>query len=465
MGSRNRQAYADLREDLQKGGRPAIFYSRWLHAFLDAVDRFFGDAGRTSVPLWTAVSLNRCLLLALIYPIVTIFVIWAISGHVGPAERALHPDPRMTILHRSFPTAVIGLCIFTILGAVRAKAWRRFYYAAGSITAFVFAIVLAIGTDAPATNPIPMAIAPIPRAVPPTTRGSTATATLSIQVTAAVTLAIAFIGAVTVATGIAGIGALLAAIRRINVAGNHRWEGLFLAFVIVFLLLACLAAAKCLSAFGFWQVLGPLLLFLGVLTLLNAPFDWFSVGLTRALLRGGLALGGLWPYVLALLDAALAAVIIAFLALAMVIGVQAFDALAAHGSRQTILPLTPLFDGIAAHPTAPEYWWIYALLLSTMIPSLVNLMIGWASLLRGVPGLPALLLRFITAGEAMPIGNRFKIALILTGQLALGVLLGIAAQVLLVIGIIGHVMPWFGLELLEMARDFAAFNLPARVGF
>jgi hypothetical protein len=36
-----------------------------------------------------------------------------------------------------------------------------------------------------------------------------------------------------------------------------------------------------------------------------------------------------------------------------------------------------LFDGIAAHLSAPEYWWLYALLLSTMIPSLVNLIIGW----------------------------------------------------------------------------------------
>jgi hypothetical protein len=28
----------------------------------------------------------------------------------------------------------------------------------------------------------------------------------------------------------------------------------------------------------------------------------------------------------------------------------------------------------------------------------------------------------------------------------------------------GYVMPFFGLELLDMARDVAAFNLPARVG-
>ena len=34
----------------------------------------------------------------------------------------------------------------------------------------------------------------------------------------------------------------------------------------------------------------------------------------------------------------------------------------------------------------------------------------------------------------------------------------------MVVIIIGYVMPFFGLELLEMARDAGAFNLPARVG-
>jgi hypothetical protein len=47
-------------------------------------------------------------------------------------------------------------------------------------------------------------------------------------------------------------------------------------------------------------------------------------------------------------------------------------------------------------------------------------------------------------------------------QVATGAALGIAAQGLLVIVIIGYIMPLLGLELLDMARDVAAFNLPAR---
>jgi hypothetical protein len=206
-----------------------------------------------------------------------------------------------------------------------------------------------------------------------------------------------------------------------------------------------------------------LLLFLGLLTLLNAPFDWASLGLTRALLRRGLELGGWWPYLLALVDAALAGVIIACLALVMVTFVQAFDELAVYSGGKPVLPLDALFDGIAKNPAAAEYWWAYALLLSTMIPSLINLAIGGMAFTRGIPGVSRLLLRWIPEGREVPDYRRPLAALVLTGQMYSGAFLGIAAQAFLAWGLIFHVMPWVGLDLLDMARAVAAFDLPARV--
>jgi hypothetical protein len=41
--------------------------------------------------------------------------------------------------------------------------------------------------------------------------------------------------------------------------------------------------------------------------------------------------------------------------------------------------------------------------------------------------------------------------------------LGIAAQALLVWGLIFHIMPWIGLDLLDMARAVAAFDLPMQL--
>src|SRR6266478_5126218 len=97
-----REAYERLRASLSEGNLASRLYADWLTKFLDAVDRFFGDAGKADQPLfprafglktpaslWTAPAFDRCLLLALIYPIASISIIWAVSGHVGPAEAAL----------------------------------------------------------------------------------------------------------------------------------------------------------------------------------------------------------------------------------------------------------------------------------------------------------------------------------------------------------------------------------------
>jgi hypothetical protein len=249
-----------------------------------------------------------------------------------------------------------------------------------------------------------------------------------------------------------------------KIAIKQGWQGRFLIVFFLGTVLACLAEANMISSLKTWSTAGPMLLFLGLLTLINAPFDWASLGLTRALLRRGLELGGWWPYLLALADALLAAVIIAVLALTMVIGVQAFDGLTVHGGGKPVLPLAPLFDGLAAHPEAPEYWWIYALLLSTMIPSLINLVIGGTALMRAAPGLPSLLLQFMPAGRAVPDFNRHWLALVLTLQVVGGVILGVAAQALLAVGLIAYVMPWLGLGLLDLCRDVAAFDLPMQVG-
>ena len=75
-----------------------------------------------------------------------------------------------------------------------------------------------------------------------------------------------------------------------------------------------------------------------------------------------------------------------------------------------------------------------------------------------------MLLRFIPERGGVLKWDHHWIATVLTVQVALGGALGIAAQAFLVWVIIGHVMPWFGADLLDMARGVADFNLPARVG-
>jgi hypothetical protein len=123
--SPQRMAYVRLWNSLAEGGRPAVIYVRWPTKFLDWVDRFFGDAGmadrtlfprafglKTPAPLWTAPAFERCLLLALIYPVAAIFLIWAISGHVGPAEVALELSSNISSWKRGLEATLVGFLAF-----------------------------------------------------------------------------------------------------------------------------------------------------------------------------------------------------------------------------------------------------------------------------------------------------------------------------------------------------------------
>jgi hypothetical protein len=131
------------------------------------------------------------------------------------------------------------------------------------------------------------------------------------------------------------------------------WEGVSIMF------LAGLAAARYLSPFPVWNIAGPLALFLVLLTLVNAPFDWLSLGLTRFLLRRGIEQGGPWPYFYALIDALAASALIALLAVAMVGATDLFDHLAElGGDKARVLPPMRVFlDDLRAAPQTPEYWW------------------------------------------------------------------------------------------------------------
>jgi K+-transporting ATPase A subunit len=83
---------------------------------------------------------------------------------------------------------------------------------------------------------------------------------------------------------------------------------------------------------------------------------------------------------------------------------------------------------------------------------------------RGIPWLAQLLLRWIPEDKAVPEYKRQAAAIGLTVQMFAGAGLGIAAQAVLAWGLIFHVMPWIGLDLLDMARAVADFDLPARIG-
>jgi hypothetical protein len=503
-GPDERRAYTALRQSIVGGGLPARIYSERLKLTLDAVDRFFGDADmahstlwprafglRTPAPLWTAPAFDRCLLLALIYPMVTIVVVWLASGHAGPAEHALLMQEGLPGWRRGGSLVVWLLVALLFWRFYRPSAvpvsgrgllaFFFLYLVALTVSAFVaLGAALAINTLLLVRIVAGFASSVVFGRSVVAVAGVFA-ATAAVAFTLANIVAADFIGpvasvgsaafSVAFVAGSAAAGVAVAVIVFVlnNRAINGQWQGRFQAALLAILTAACFAGATLGASQLNWEGNGSVLLFLGLLTLLNAPFDWASLGLTRALLRRGLELGGWWPYVLALVDAACAAGVIMILTVVSVLSIQLFDDLVARsiGEGARVLPFDKLFDDIAAHPAAPEFWWVYAMLLSTMIPSLVNLMIGGASLMRGIPWVTKLLLHLMPvqfpARGVVPPQNRQWIAVLLTAQVCVGAMIGIAAQVFLVYVVIGLVLPLFGLDLLELARAVAEPDLPGKV--
>jgi hypothetical protein len=466
-----RQAYDALRESLAKGNVAARLYAERLTQFLDWVDSFFGDAGmadrtllphafglKTPVPLWTVPAFDRCLLLGSVYPLATILLTWAVSGHVGPVEVALRLRPDLPGWQRGLAVIGFGLSL-TLLPRLRTNA--RFQplvataaatglFLGGFLTSFVAFAVITV---------VMFAIRGAPSIAGFIAFAGLLGSTGFVQTPSNTIAAVFLVVGIWTATVAAGLAAALLT----RIALKHRWQGVFLTLLLPVLILGNIGAAGFLSTWKNWEVFGPVLLFLGLVTLLAAPFNWASVGLARALLRRGLELGGWWPYLLTLVGESLFVPITAGFALVMVIALQAFNGLALNTGGAQVVALYPILSSITTYPTAPEYAWIYGLLFSVAIPSLVSL-IGGFSLMRGVPGVRFLLLRFMPERSPVPKFDRAWIATVLTAEVAAGAALGIAAQAFLVVVIIGYVMPFFGLELLDVAREVADFDLPARVG-
>ncbi len=204
----------------------------------------------------------------------------------------------------------------------------------------------------------------------------------------------------------------------------------------------------------------PSLVMLGVVPLVNIPFDWASVGFTRALLRRGCEPGAPSPLWLGLADLGIGLVLLVLLALALIAALQFADGLLLRAGGKPLAHVGALLDNIARNPRDPGNFWAYATLFSTLIPSALNAVIGSVSLgawlcpplRRWASGQMALL------GEKGQEGTRARLAAYLAAQTAFGVGLTVLALWLLWEALLEapYVLP----VALDVFKGFAAWLAP-----
>ena len=325
--------------DLLRHDRPAERYRSvmrrgldWLDSRLSAHEAPQGPAQRA----WSFGLLNATMALALAYPILAITIQWLWGSAIdfgGQEVMAASPPPA-----RIFTALWLGSSVLVYLFAGASKSrwhWPLFILATG---------ILLLG-------PIYADSFAVPR-----------------NVAVAAVLAGAVAGAVAGPVAVAGAGAGAGAVA---VAEKHSsrpmaWHLLYCGVLVALLILAI----KMPDDFGAGQRNQAVffVLTLALLPLVNAVFDFASVGLTRYLLRLGLEQKrAAWRAVLDGLGG-----IAIFFALGCTL--IAFVTFVVPADGVPLVDLTQLFADMRRAPG--DYIWLMVTLFSTLIPTLLHLSVA-----------------------------------------------------------------------------------------
>ena len=153
--------------------------------------------------------------------------------------------------------------------------------------------------------------------------------------------------------------------------------GVFLAGLTAFYFITLLVVAHAAGYGGDGTRRFSLLIGIGLLPLVNAPFDWLSTGLTRFLLRKNwIEDRAIMRVFWSLTDFICALLLLVALCVATVLSLHLLN-----GSARLAGFLGPVIDvdavllDVANNPWETRHYWIYFAVLSTMMPTLLHLVI------------------------------------------------------------------------------------------
>ncbi|MDB2519079.1 hypothetical protein N9X54_02545 [Planktomarina temperata] len=324
----------------------------WLDSRLSAHEAPQGPAQKA----WSFGLLNATMALALAYPILAITIQWLCGSAIdfGGQEVMAASPPQARI----FTAVWLGSSVLVYLFAGASKSRWRWTLVILATGILLLGLIFADGFAVP---------------------GNIAVAgTVAVASVGAGTVAVAFTGPV--AGAVAGVGAvafvapvLVAATSAGTVAGAEERSSRPMARRLLFcgvLVALLIVAIKMPDDFGAGQRNQAVffMLTMGVLPLVNAVFDFASVGLTRYLLRLGLEQKrAAWPAVLDGLGG-----IAIFFALGCTL--IAFVTFVVPADGVPLVDLTQLFADMRRAPG--DYIWLMVTLFSTLIPTLLHLSVA-----------------------------------------------------------------------------------------
>ena len=426
-----------LLQSLQVGGDLRQLYVFWLTRALNRVDRFLGDADKAACslpspfgnrvrwPYWTGWSFDVCALIAVVYPILGVLAAWVWTDDVGRIGRALGLSATTPAAWRLLIVTGLAIAVFVtrrrepiVVREWPTALWLTICCVAAGAGIFIFTegtgygffpfvmvvIVILSNGFAPGLGPIALWAACF---------FATAIAFAESNV--------AFFAVTFVATYVGAHAGSRVSFR----AAEHNFLGMF------WLTFWPIAVGVCYLLLWFERTGGGsqvgmlFLVMLGLVPLVNIPFDWASIGITRALLRRGCERDAPSPLWLGLLDFALGAALLIGLAAALLAALLAADYLTSQTGTPPLIDLPGLFHRLVATPYSPANWWIYLTLFSTLIPSVLNCLIGAVSLVSwSLPSLRRWMLAEILTLEDGSLDLTRKLVLLaLGGQVFVGTLL------------------------------------------
>ncbi|MGJ8623176.1 MAG: hypothetical protein ACSHW1_10380 [Yoonia sp.] len=327
--------------------------------------------------------------IAVVYPIILLILPWALFARpmaLGTTEILAAPDPAWV-----GPLSLVPLALFFIVRQVLewwAASPQRFvrsfagwlkthdmidlvafavtFAFAGAVTfafagAFAGAFAVAVAVAVAVTFAVSVAGA---------FAGAFAVAVaVAVAVTFAVTFAVSVAGAVAVTFAVAFAGAFAFDIGHDALLARDMRKSASLV-AIAFPLAALLIAAHLIDFTQVNEYGRVFFLFFGLAPIVNAVFDTLSYAATMALSARGYR--G-WPLFWGLIDAAIACILFLGLGATLVVAVSVLEAV----SGTDLIDLGGL---LAQADDFGRYWWLYAMLFSTALPTLVHLVVAAVSL-------------------------------------------------------------------------------------